>query len=79
MDEWSRTWSWSFSSRSAEALFARFFPGAFSIQTYGNRFAAACYLHGVAQQELDAAALEQQDAEIEMLLAVRAVKSNEAR
>ena len=75
IDRWSRTWSWSFTTRSASWMFRDVFGDNFQCTTFGNTLAACCFLHGVAAEELPSAVLDRQDQGCEMLIAVRAWKA----
>jgi SAM-dependent methyltransferase len=74
-DEWRRTWAWALSAELAHRLFARAFDEAnVAVRAYGSSFAAACFLQGVAAEELKQAALDEDEPECELLVAVRASK-----
>jgi len=73
MDRWGDYWR--FTSLSARRLFEEAFPPAsVRVEVYGNVLTAIAFLHGLAAEEVDQEALEHQDADYEVLIAVRAVK-----
>ena len=79
-DEWGKTWYWSFTTHSAERLFGEVFPAAHvSVEAHGNVLAAIAFLHGLAVAEVTRAELDHRDPSYELLLAVRAVKSEGQR
>jgi SAM-dependent methyltransferase len=72
------TWedTWRFTKSGAEKIFSEVFsPGSAAVQTYGNVLTAVAFLHGMAAEELRPEELDAQDADFEVLIAVRAVKS----
>lgn len=71
--EWSSSWFWAFTSRSAARLFEEKFPGA-RIETFGNVLAAISFLHGLATEELKKEELDYRDEDFELVIAVRAEK-----
>jgi SAM-dependent methyltransferase len=74
-DEWSRTWSWGFDSRLARRLFAsRFGEHNVTVEAHGNSLTAVAFLQGLATVELTPAQLGVEEADCELLVAVRAVK-----
>jgi SAM-dependent methyltransferase len=74
-DEWSRTWSWGFDSRLARRLFAsRFGEHNVTVEAHGNSLTAVAFLPGLATVELTPAQLGVEEADCELLVAVRAVK-----
>jgi SAM-dependent methyltransferase len=76
IDRWAEDWCWSLSTRSAAWLFAAVFQkDNIHIQAYGNVLAAIAFLQGIAAEELTTAELEYRDPSYEMLITVRAVKS----
>jgi hypothetical protein len=71
-----KTWYWSFTTHSAERLFGEVFPAAHvSVEAHGNVLAAIAFLHGLAVAEVTRAELDHRDPSYELLIAVRAVKS----
>jgi SAM-dependent methyltransferase len=76
VDEWSETWCWSFTSRSATRLFSDIFGDHFTCMTYGNTLAATGFLHGMAAEEFPVAKLDHHDLTCELLIAVRAWKAD---
>ena len=74
-DEWSATWSWGLSCRLAEEIFGRHFERSnVAVLGYGNSLAAACFLHGVAADELSREQLDAPEDDCELLIGVRAVR-----
>jgi SAM-dependent methyltransferase len=71
--EWAADWLWSLTGRSAERLFGAVFgPGNVDLKVRGNVYAATCFLHGLALEEIDASLLEQDDPAFPLLVCVRA-------
>jgi len=67
MDRWGHYWS--FTTRSAKALFEAAFPaGEVSIEAKGNVLTASAFLYGLAAEELAADELESLDPEYEVLI-----------
>ncbi|MBW1991389.1 MAG: methyltransferase domain-containing protein [Deltaproteobacteria bacterium] len=77
LETWKDTWR--FTKSGAERLFREAFPsGDISVTAFGNVLAAVAFLHGLAAEELLPEELEATDPDFEVLLAVRAVKSQSA-
>jgi SAM-dependent methyltransferase len=75
VDDWRATWGWGLSCRLAEQIFGRHFDKAnIAVHRYGNSLAAACFLHGLAADELSRERLDAPDRDCELLIGVRAVK-----
>jgi SAM-dependent methyltransferase len=73
MDRWG--YYWSFTTRSAEELFAAVFPrDRLQVETHGNVLAAVAFLHGLASQELSRKELDYHDPDYQLLITVRAVR-----
>jgi len=76
-DDWGEYWH--FTTQSAEAIFKETFPGAgLDISSCGNVFAATCFLHGLASEEISEDELDHRDPDFEVLVTVRAQKTSEA-
>lgn len=74
-DDWGEYWH--LTTQSAEALFRETFPAAdIEVSSYGNVLSALCYLHGLAAEELPVDKLDYLDADFEVIVTVRAVKSS---
>jgi SAM-dependent methyltransferase len=74
MDRWGHYWS--FTTRSAKALFEAVFPaGEVSVEAKGNVLTASAFLYGLAAEELAADELESCDPEYEVLITVVARKA----
>jgi len=76
-DEWAKTWYWGFTATSLHKVATRVFsaPGdSVTVLPYGNPATTACFLHGLAAQEVPAAHLAQDDAARPTLLGLRAVR-----
>jgi SAM-dependent methyltransferase len=68
---------WRFTSFSAKRLFEEHFdPEHLEIEVYGNVLAAVAFLHGVAVEELSPGELDYRDPDYEVIITVRAVKTN---
>jgi SAM-dependent methyltransferase len=70
---------WRFTSLSAKLLFEEAFPKeCISVQAYGNVLAAISFLEGLAAEDLKEKELDVVDPNYEILIAVRAVKPENA-
>ena len=72
-----RDWGdwWRFTSDSARRLFADAYgPGNVDVQAHGNVLSAACFLYGLAAEELSDDELTHHDPDFELLMTIRAVK-----
>lgn len=68
---------WRFTSLSARYLFEEAFPSEnVSVKSYGNVLAATCFLQGLAREDLTQKELDTVDPDYELVIAVRAVKSD---
>lgn len=77
MDRWGEYWR--VTTLSASRLFEEVFPPSnVTVQGYGNVLAAVAFLHGLAATELRQEELDYCDPDYEILISVRAVKT-EAR
>jgi SAM-dependent methyltransferase len=75
--EWPGSWFWSLTSASALRLFAEHFGASnVSVRAYGNVLAATAFLHGLAVEDVETAALEVNDPEFEVIVAIRAARSS---
>lgn len=75
--EWK--WCWSFTTTSAERLFAEFFPYSnVAAESHGNVLAATSFLQGIASSELSPAELKHHDPYFPVVIAVRAIKHRPA-
>jgi hypothetical protein len=79
IDEWSDSWYWAFTLRSAHRMFGNVFPaGNLEIEAHGNVLTATAFLQGLAADELDQEELDHYDPHYPTLLTVRAVKPESA-
>jgi hypothetical protein len=79
-DEWAASWYWAFTTLSARRLFEETFPAeTLRIEAHGNVLAATAFLHGVAVEELRQEELDYRDPCYDVLIALRAVKSEATR
>jgi hypothetical protein len=72
-----RDWGdwWRFTSDSARRLFADAYgPENVEVQAHGNVLSAACFLYGLAAEELSDDELTHHDPDFELLMTIRAVK-----
>jgi SAM-dependent methyltransferase len=72
-----RRWGhyWSFTTLSARRLFETAFSRTHvSVESFGNVLTATSLLYGLASQEIGASALDQNDPDYQVIIAVRAVK-----
>lgn len=73
--EWSQSWYWSLTSRSATRLFHDVFsPQHCHIEAHGNVLIATAFLYGLAVEELKSEELDYHDRDYEFLLTARAQK-----
>jgi len=77
IDEWKDYWFWSFTALSVQRLFQEVFSQPnIQIETYGNVLAATAFLQGLAAQELTQAELNHPDSSYQVLITLRAVKTD---
>jgi SAM-dependent methyltransferase len=77
--EWGATWFWSLTRPAAERMFGDVFGAAnVAVETWGNVYAAICFLEGLALEEVDASKLEVLDPAYPVIVTVRARKPEEA-
>jgi hypothetical protein len=73
---WETAWCWGFTTVSARRLFEKTFPpSGISVEAHGNVLSSVAFLAGVAADELESAELDFLDSDYQMLITVRAVKS----
>ena len=71
--EWGESWHWSLTGLSARKLFAaEFGEDNVEVEVHGNVYAATCFLHGLAVEEIDRAWLDERDSAYPVTVAVRA-------
>lgn len=71
--EWGGSWYWSLTGQSAERLFADVFgPENVTVQSHGNVYAATCFLHGLAAEEVEREWLKDRDSSYPVTITVRA-------
>jgi len=76
---WGDPWYWNLTNRSARRLFTEFFsPDSMIVTGRGNVLACAASLFGLADWELDASELAVYDPGFEVVVTVRAEKTNSA-
>jgi len=76
-DESPDTYLWTFTSASSRRLFeTEFSGGTVDIQTHGNVLSATAFLQGIAAGELTQEELNHWDPRYEVIITVRAIKSN---
>ena len=77
-DRWGEYWR--FTSLSAKLLFEEVFPPEHvSVRSYGNVLAAISFLEGLACKDLKQKELDAVDRSFEILIAIRAVKPEQAQ
>ena len=77
MERWG--YYWSFTSSSAQRLFGEVFDAPdVRVEAHGNVLTAIAFLHGIATGELEPEELDYHDPDYELLLSVRARKSEPA-
>jgi SAM-dependent methyltransferase len=73
--EWRHTWYWSLTDTALTRLLSGSFePGDVSVHSFGNVFAAVCFLQGLAQAEVPAQKLDVRDAAFPVVVAARIYK-----
>jgi hypothetical protein len=66
---------WRFTSDSAHRLFAETYgPENVEVEAHGNVLSAACFLYGLAAEELSDEELAHRDRDFDFLMTIRAVK-----
>lgn len=74
--EWDESWCWSLTGKSAHRLFSEAF-GVDNVEVgvHGNVYAATCFLHGLAVEEVEQAWLDRSDPAYPVTVAIRAVRA----
>ena len=73
--EWGYTWYWSLTNLALTQLLAEFFDDTnIRVETFGNIFAAVCFLQGLALSEVSPSKLDIVDLAFPVTVAARAVK-----
>jgi SAM-dependent methyltransferase len=73
--EWRQTWYWSLTASALSRLLELTFDRRdISIESFGNVFAAVCFLQGLATHEVQTAKLDILDEAFPVVVAARAVK-----
>jgi len=71
--EWGGTWHWSLTRASLERLLGEAFGSAnVGVEAFGNVYAAASFLYGLAIEDVDSALLEPRDGAYPMVVCARA-------
>lgn len=79
-DRWGLDHCWNFTTLLARRLFEEVFqPTNISVEAFGNVLTTIAFLQGLAVGELQRNELEYQDCNYELLITVRAVKSEEVQ
>jgi SAM-dependent methyltransferase len=77
IDEWAKSWYWSFTELAIRRLFAETFAEEdLHLKSYGNVLAATAFLNGLAAEDLQPAELEHYDPHYQLVVTVRAVKAS---
>jgi SAM-dependent methyltransferase len=75
--EWGEQWYWSLTRQSVTRLFGEVFgPENISVVVTGNVYAATCFLHGLALEEIEAGWLAEHDPAYPMVVCLRAVRAD---
>lgn len=78
-ESWGNHWCWSFTALSMRRLFeAHFAAEDVRTGTFGNVLVAAAFLYGLGRAELTPSELEHHDPDYEVLITLRARKSESA-
>jgi SAM-dependent methyltransferase len=73
--EWGKNWLWSFNEHSMRLIFEDLFPESqFTIQTYGNVYAAISFLHGVGISEVNKSKLDVRDVDFDVIITIQLKK-----
>jgi SAM-dependent methyltransferase len=71
--EWGSGWCWSLTARSARKLFEPIFgEGNVQIDVHGNVYAATCFLHGLAVEDVKRDWLDFEDSAFPVTVTIRA-------
>jgi SAM-dependent methyltransferase len=71
--EWGSGWCWSLTSRSARELFEPIFgEGNVQVEVHGNVYAATCFLHGLAVEDIEGDWLDLDDSAFPVTVVIRA-------
>jgi len=75
VDEWNNTWYWAFTKHSVRRMLESTFGiEGLHLDTFGNVFAATCFLEGIAVEDVTLPELDARDPYYDVLIAVRAQK-----
>jgi GT2 family glycosyltransferase/SAM-dependent methyltransferase len=78
-DQWEDSWCWGFSVLSARRLFEEtFLPAQVTVDSYGNVLVAMAVLQGLSVSELRQEELDHRDPRYQVVITLRAVKSEVA-
>lgn len=73
--EWRKFWLWSFNEASMNKICTELFEGKnYTINSYGNVFAAVTFLHGVGISEIDTQKLDIRDNAYDVVITLRLTK-----
>ena len=73
--EWGYTWYWSLTDLAVTRLLAEFFDEKdIHVETFGNVFAAVCFLQGLALSEVPTSKLDVRDSAFPVLVTAKVVK-----
>ena len=73
--EWGYTWYWSLTNLALTQLLAEFFDETdILVETFGNVFAAVCFLEGLAVSEVPTSKLDVLDQSFPVIVTAKAVK-----
>ena len=72
---WHPNWLWTFNEALMNKLFSENFPvKSYSVQAYGNVYAAMSFLHGVGITETDQSKLDIRDSSYDIIITIRLKK-----
>ena len=75
LGEWHKFWLWSFNEASIQKICSElFFEESYSISSFGNVYAAVCFLHGIGLTEVDKTKLDVRDQAYDVILTLRLTK-----
>jgi hypothetical protein len=73
--EWGYTWYWSLTDLALAQLLAEFFDEKdVLVETFGNVFAAVCFLQGLALSEVSTSKLDVVDSSFPVIVTAKVVK-----
>ncbi len=73
--EWGKYWLWSFNEHSMRKIFEELFPASsYTIETFGNVYAATTFLYGAGIDEVDKWKLDVRDPAFSVIVTIQLTK-----